>query len=111
MRIVQILGLPLTSDYQHNRDSHPRSWKNTVPEGGGASSSTRSAEKRFSMNYLDTIGDADPRSWRNTIVDRSGLQGGKVKRQVENFLRFRSPARFILTSDRDSAEALPGAPD
>ncbi len=55
-------------------DSDPRSWKSTLStgsSGGGQPSSPASAaaakEKRFSMNYLDTIGDTDPRSWQNTI--------------------------------------------
>jgi hypothetical protein len=37
--------------------------------------SEKKVEKRFSMNFLDTLGAGDPLSWQNTMRNSGGSAG------------------------------------
>jgi hypothetical protein len=38
--------------------------------------SEKKMEKRFSMNFLDTLGAGDPLSWENTMRNSGGVANG-----------------------------------
>lgn len=61
--------------------------------------------KRFSMNFLDTIGDSsDPQSWQNTMGSR---QSGQVQRRQDHIQGFkRSGAGPMLGSSNDVIDTI-----